>query len=418
MKEIVAEGPLVDGLVKYTETICQTAKPVLLLQSGGAWMTVKIFKELSNLQKHGTTQQIRDDASAMMLGFTGDPLMEMNIAMYRLAQELPPDTWKEYDEKLPQLAERIDQNVSGEMDDLPASFITSWKRFIGEFGFDGSDQLFVSSPRYHESPVLLLEKMRHSAGPEVNDPEEAMIRARQRRQEAQERQLSEAKSSATCLRSSVKAIQDRNQALDHIMWIRNAPKLFLSEISSAVRTGVLSCEKILLEAGRLYEAGDIFHLKMNEVDQGFSDASLDLKATVGPRKAQYLRAKKATICPFLVDSRCRILKADVNKEQEPGTLIGMPISPGIATGTVRILTNPREKLSKGDILCTVVTDPAWTPLFIGCSAVILQVGGALQHGALCAREYGVPGVSCINMADLKSGMTVSVDGNTGVVKMI
>lgn len=130
--------------------------------------------------------------------------MEMNVAMYRLAQELPIDIWHEYDERYPKLAERIEQNIRGKVNDLPASFVTSWKRFIDEFGYDGSDQLFVSSPRYHESPVLLLEKIRHSAGPGVHDPEEAMIKALQRRQEAQVRQLSEAASSATCLRSSVK----------------------------------------------------------------------------------------------------------------------------------------------------------------------------------------------------------------------
>ena len=66
----------------------------------------------------------------------------------------------------------------------------------------------------------------------------------------------------------------------------------------------------------------------------------------------------------------------------------------------------------------MVTDPSWTPLFIGCAAVILQVGGALQHGALCAREYGKPGVSCIDIAQLESGMRVTVDGNTGVVTIL
>ena len=66
----------------------------------------------------------------------------------------------------------------------------------------------------------------------------------------------------------------------------------------------------------------------------------------------------------------------------------------------------------------MVTDPSWTPLFVGCAAVILQVGGALQHGALCAREYGKPGVSCIDIASLELGMKVSVDGNTGVVTIL
>ena len=67
----------------------------------------------------------------------------------------------------------------------------------------------------------------------------------------------------------------------------------------------------------------------------------------------------------------------------------------------------------------VVTGPAWTPMFACASAVVLQVGGVLQHGALCAREYAKPAVSSIDIhALLKDGMMVSVDGNTGIVKIL
>lgn len=133
----------------------------------------------------------------------------------------------------------------------------SWtKDFIDEHGYyDGSDQLFlVSSPRYHKSSLLISEKIRphNGAGPGVKDPQDAgVIRARNRHQEAQARQLvNEAISSANCLKSSVQSIQERNQTLDLIIWgIRNTPKLFLSEISSAVRTGVRSCKTLLLESG-------------------------------------------------------------------------------------------------------------------------------------------------------------------------
>lgn len=416
MKALVAKGP-VDGLVPYVEKLCQSAFPALDLQIAGAWVTLGIFKELGKQYREGATQEIKDEATAMMLGYTGDPLMEMNIAMYKLARELPVNIWEEYDDKLSDLAKRIDRNVANSTDDLPVSFISSWKGFMDEHGYDGSDQLFVSAPRYHDNPVLLLEKLRHSADPEANDPEKAMRKARDRRQAVQKKQLEEATESATCYSSSVNAVRTRNQALDEIMWIRNAPKLFQSEIFSAVRTGVLSCEAKLLNTGRLDEAGDVFHLKIAEVDQALCDPQMDLRAILAPRKTQYLRAKKSTTCPFLVDSRGRILKPNV-KAQEPGTLVGAAIAPGVATGIVRILKSPREKLKKGEILATTLTDPAWTPLFVGCAAVILQVGGALQHGALCAREYGKPGVSCIDMADLRSGMRVSVDGNTGVVTIL
>merc|ERR1719199_161104 len=82
------------------------------------------------------------------------------------------------------------------------------------------------------------------------------------------------------------------------------------------------------------------------------------------------------------------------------------------------MTSSTDPLETGEVLVTVVTDPAWTPLFVGAAAVVLQIGGALQHGALCAREYGKPGVSSVEIGDLKTGMLVEVDGNTGVVKIL
>lgn len=123
--------------------------------------------------------------------------------------------------------------------------------------------------------------------------------------------------------------------------------------------------------------------------------------------------KKIPLCPILIDSRNRILRPNVFKG-EPGTLAGAAISPGVATGKVRIINSAAERLLPGEVLVAVVADPAWAPLFVGASAVVFQIGGALQHEALCAREYGKPGVSSVQVhADLKTGMLVTVDGNTG-----
>ena len=126
MKEIVAEGP-VEGLGRYIKKLGQAAFPTLDLQTAGAWLTLGIFKELGKQLKDRETQHIRDDAAAMMLGCTGDPLMEMNIAMYRLARELPAKVWEEYDGKFSELAERIHRNVVGPAgeQDLPAAFVAS-----------------------------------------------------------------------------------------------------------------------------------------------------------------------------------------------------------------------------------------------------------------------------------------------------
>lgn len=103
---------------------------------------------------------------------------------------------------------------------------------------------------------------------------------------------------------------------------------------------------------------------------------------------------------------------------DDGVLLGAAISPGVATGRVRLLMSPTDRFEKGEVLAATVTSPAWTPLFVGASAIILQIGGALQHGALCAREFGKPAVSNIDVHNvLKNGMVVTVDGNAGTIKI-
>ena len=101
--------------------------------------------------------------------------------------------------------------------------------------------------------------------------------------------------------------------------------------------------------------------------------------------------------------------------------MGQAISPGKVEGRIRVLSNPTEKpLEPGDILVAKATDPGWTPLFVNAAAIILEVGGPLQHGALVAREYGKPCVSGILSATdkLHDGEIVSVDGDSGVVTVI
>jgi pyruvate,water dikinase len=180
---------------------------------------------------------------------------------------------------------------------------------------------------------------------------------------------------------------------------------------------VLRAERGLITAGRLDVAGDIFHLTLEEVDAALADTTVDMRTVLSPRKAAYLTALRTKACPMLIDSRCRILRPNVVLG-EPGTLVGSAISPGLATGLVRVLTEATQPIEPGEVLVTVVTDPSWTPLFAGAAAIVLQIGGVLQHGALCAREYGLPAVSGIDIAALRTGMLVTVDGNTGVVRIL
>jgi pyruvate,water dikinase len=99
---------------------------------------------------------------------------------------------------------------------------------------------------------------------------------------------------------------------------------------------------------------------------------------------------------------------------------GTPASPGRATGVVRVIRGPEQfdQLQPGEILVAPMTAPAWTPLFTSAVAVVTDVGGAAAHASIIAREYGIPAVvGCGDAtARLRTGMRVTVDGNTGNVE--
>ncbi len=122
----------------------------------------------------------------------------------------------------------------------------------------------------------------------------------------------------------------------------------------------------------------------------------------------------------MFDSSGRILRPPP-REGKPNELAGMAVSPGSVTGPVKGLRNPRDKpVEKGDVLVAYTTDPGWTPLFVNAAAVVLEVGGILQHGAVIAREYGKPCVAGVDrvVSQLRDGQTVEVDGTAGVIRLL
>jgi pyruvate,water dikinase len=102
----------------------------------------------------------------------------------------------------------------------------------------------------------------------------------------------------------------------------------------------------------------------------------------------------------------------------PGAMVGTPASTGTATGRVRVILDPvGARLEPGEILVAPSTDPGWTPLFLTAGALVMEMGGVISHGAVVAREYGIPAV--VGMPDatsrLRTGQTVTVDGAAGTV---
>ncbi len=103
-------------------------------------------------------------------------------------------------------------------------------------------------------------------------------------------------------------------------------------------------------------------------------------------------------------------------------LTGLAVSPGVTAGKARVVlrADTDEQVLAGEVLVAPFTDPGWTPYFVTAAAIVMDQGGILSHGSIVAREYGIPAVVNVGQATkiIKTGQTIQVDGNRGVVKIL
>jgi pyruvate,water dikinase len=179
--------------------------------------------------------------------------------------------------------------------------------------------------------------------------------------------------------------------------------------------------------GWLPQADDFFFLVRPEMEQVLAvgdpaQAGLDLAYLARQRRLAHAYWCGVT-APEVLEADGRALDSGLSNapSADARTLVGIAASSGQVTAVARVISHPREagRLQRGEILVTRTTDPGWTPLFSVVGGLVLEVGGLLSHGAIVAREYGLPAV--VNAADatrrIRDGQTIMVDGSTGRVRL-
>jgi len=337
---------------------------------------------------------------------TGNLVVEQGIMLFRLARLLNRADFVD----MTGLADRIEKG------ELPVEFLKQWEAFLRRFGCRGPHEMDVASPRYADDPTLALQQMSFMAVDEAGfDPELAHQRNVEERRRAYEGLMSR----SGWLRRAL--LRRLHRIVELFGGTRDTPKYHTVLLTYAIRKRALIEGKRLVNEGRLDAAEDVFHLTFRDFEAAARNSALDLRSL----RAERTRFAKQLVThvrqfPQVIDSRGRILRPPP-RAGRPGELVGMAVSPGVVTGPVKVLRNPRDKpVEKGDVLVAYTTDPGWTPLFVNAAAVVLEVGGILQHGAVIAREYGKPCVVGIDrvVSLLRDGQRVEVDGTTGVLRIL
>lgn len=312
---------------------------------------------------------------------------------------------------------------------LPAGspFRQAFAAFLDEFGHRGVYEVELANPRWNEAPGYLLEQVRLllAQGP-ARAPQDA-ARERRRAAEAAVAKL------PLRVRPAVRwlAAQARRAAAQ-----REAGKSAVVALMEPLRLCILECGRRLAAAGRLTAPADVFHLALVDMES-YLHAEWDgtgagaLAAHRGAQRAAWAAAAPPDI--FILDAQGRPATLAAVAGAAPqaaapavrapggGALTGVAVAAGRASGPARIIRHPDEghRLQPGDVLVAPSTDPGWTPLFLRAAAVVMEVGGYLSHGAIVAREYGLPAV--VNIPGLldavQDGQTLTVDGDTGEVRV-
>ena len=299
----------------------------------------------------------------------------------------------------------------------------SLEAFFREFGHRGVYEMEIMNPRWSEDPSFVLETIRGYVREGVPEPDPRDV-ARERRRRA------EAEVAASLRFSPVYPLyRFLLTRAREAMRLREDAKSALVRLVRPARMAALAIGRRLAGKGILADPAQVFFLTGDEVASLLSAQwnGSGLPAILDHR-LQQRTALEALPAPAVVMGERAVVNLRTRVEATPdaavvenqrGILREVAVSAGQAHGNARLIHHPHEgsALSRGEVLVAPSTDPAWTPLFLRASAVVMEVGGYLSHGAIVAREYGIPAV--VNVAGalerLKDGQPVLVDGDTGRV---
>ncbi|MCC7528959.1 MAG: hypothetical protein IT342_10580 [Candidatus Melainabacteria bacterium] len=336
-----------------------------------------------------------------------NPTIEMGLSLYHLSQLLPEDIDGSAIDML--LKER----------QLPKPFLSAWDEFMDLYGHRGPTELDIAAPRFRDDPATLLSQivtLRKSTSQEDN-PQERFDRGQVSRHQAFEKLCEQLHNKGWL---ALKDFSSLYRVYETLAGYREMPKYLMIFAIDTLRQRSLSHGKELFDAGRLDSVNQIFDLKIEQIARALEDKHLDLRRLAAENRVIINQLDAVASLPIVLDSRGKIINLPPVEARE-GEVVGTAVSSGIAQGPIKVLQSPDEKpLDRGDILVARATDPGWTPLFVNAAAVILEVGGMLQHGALVAREYGLPCVTGVANATTlwEDGTMVEVDGTNGTIRLL
>jgi rifampicin phosphotransferase len=292
--------------------------------------------------------------------------------------------------------------------------------FLNKYGMRCVGEIDITRTRWSEKPLtlvpLILSNLRtQEQGASKRKFEQGLLQALKKEKEilAQLALLPDGEQKAAEAKQMIDVV--RNFA-----GYREYPKYNMVSRYFIYKQALLKEAARLLQAKVLHETEDIFYLTFEELREAVNTNSVDHEI-INQRKEEYRVFEKLTP-PRVITSDGECLNGNYKREDLPaGAIAGLPVSSGVIEGRARVILNMEDAdFEEGDILVTTFTDPSWTPLFVSIKGLVTEVGGLMTHGAVIAREYGLPAVVGVENATqlIKDGQRIRVNGTDGYVEVL
>ncbi|MBY3620944.1 phosphoenolpyruvate synthase [Acinetobacter sp. CUI P1] len=292
--------------------------------------------------------------------------------------------------------------------------------YLNKYGMRCTGEIDISRTRWSEKPTILVPMILSNI--KNFKPNASHRKFEQGRQEAlnKEQELLNRLKQLPDGEQKAKETKRMIDLIRNFIGYREYPKYGMISRYFVYKQYLLKEAEQLVQAGVIHVKEDIFYLSFEELHEVVRTNKLD-NLIISNRKEDYKLYEKLTP-PRVITSDGEIILGKYKRGNLPAeAIVGLPVSSGVIEGRARVILNIEDAdLEDGDVLVTTFTDPSWTPLFVSIKGLVTEVGGLMTHGAVIAREYGLPAVVGVENATnlIKDGQRIRVHGTEGYIEIL
>ncbi|MEK5397157.1 phosphoenolpyruvate synthase [Paenibacillus sp. FSL K6-2859] len=385
----------------------QSTKVFMTAMNASSWINEKMYEWLGE----------KNAADTLSQSVPNNITSEMGLALLDVADVIRP-----YPEIINYLQHVKDDNFLDELIKFDGGQATqdAIYAYLNKFGMRCAGEIDISRTRWSEKPITLVPMILSNIknfGPNAGKRkfEQGRREALEKEQELLDRlkQLPDGELKAEETKRVISLIRN-------YIGYREYPKYGMINRYFIYKQALLKEAEQLVQTSVIHEKEDIFYLTFEELHEVVRTNKLD-DQIISRRKDDYNFFEKLTP-PRVITSDGEIITGKYKQENLPDkAIIGLPVSTGVIEGRARVILNMEEAdLEDGDILVTAFTDPGWTSLFVSIKGLVTEVGGLMTHGAVIAREYGLPAVVGVENATklIKDGQQIRVNGTEGYIEIL